>query len=102
MYGNQLAGSCGAVGPNRLAWRVPVHLFAGRGGFQRRSPTGGSAYCTPRNATSFSCELKYIPSSTPASNITVGAGDVAHANASPKSMQANTRIRAANQRLKNA
>src|SRR5215510_12868437 len=73
--GSQTAGSCGHDAPNRVAFRVPTHLLTGWGGFQRRSPTGGDAYGTPRNATSFGAELKCIPSREPASSVTVGGED---------------------------
>src|SRR3954447_15657456 len=43
--------SCGGIGPNRAASRSPDHDFTGAGERQRRSPTGGAAYGTPRNAT---------------------------------------------------
>ena len=35
--------------PNAVAFRTPVHFATGWGGFQRKSPTGGAAYGTPRN-----------------------------------------------------
>src|SRR5262245_42448377 len=73
--GSQPAGSCGHDAPNCVALRIPAHLFTGWGGFQRRSPTGGVAYGTPRNATSFGAELKCIPSRAPASSVTVGGED---------------------------
>lgn len=52
---------------------MPVHWLTGCGGFQRNSPIGGAAYGTPRKATSLS-EPKYVPSSTPVSNVTFGGG----------------------------
>src|SRR5579863_4882534 len=42
-----LGRRCMQMGPNSAALRVPVHLAAGLGGRQRRSPTGGSAKGTP-------------------------------------------------------
>src|SRR4030043_2350209 len=39
---------CGAIGPNSLAERTPLHRLTGWGGIQRKSPTGGAAYGPPR------------------------------------------------------
>src|SRR5512142_2544346 len=36
-------GACMQMGPNLLASRTPLHLAAGCGARQRRSPTGGAA-----------------------------------------------------------
>src|ERR1700760_1697966 len=56
--------------PNSVALRVPFHLTGFMGGFQRRSPTGGLAKGTPRNAVMLPSDL---PSSLPVSILTVGA-----------------------------
>src|SRR4051794_19554582 len=43
---------CGAGGPGASASSSPVHGSTGAGAAQRRAPTGGAAYGTPRKAPS--------------------------------------------------
>src|SRR5689334_21871093 len=61
---------CAQCGPNAVAGRTPCHREAGCGGCQRRSPTGGAAYGTPRNELTPADEA---PRSSPESTRTSGA-----------------------------
>src|SRR6266700_824622 len=36
--------------PGQVAFLTPVHGLAGWGGRHRRDPTGGAAYCMPKNS----------------------------------------------------
>src|ERR1700677_4151037 len=56
--------------PNSVALRAPFHLGGARGGFHRRSRTGGLANGMPRKAEMVPSDL---PSSSPVSILTVGA-----------------------------
>src|SRR6266496_3011957 len=55
-------GPCGAIGPKRSAGLTPLHGSGGRGGRQRRSPTGGAANGMPRNCSTPDLS---IPSTVP-------------------------------------
>src|SRR5690606_10047610 len=57
--------SCTQLGANSCAWRVPVHDGAGCGSRQRRSPTGGAAYGTPRKTVMAALRSAGTPESRP-------------------------------------
>src|SRR5580704_1412461 len=61
---------CAQCAPNLAASRSPFHVAGGCGAFQRRSPTGGAAYGSPRNARTFP-SLIVFPVALPCSVFTV-------------------------------
>ncbi len=63
---------CMQRGPNCAAGRTPVHDLTAVGGFHRRSPTGGAANGTPRNARTPVVSF-VTPSTTPFAVVARGA-----------------------------
>src|SRR5262245_46519445 len=60
------------LGPHAMVSRTPSHAGIGCGGLQRRSPTGGAAYGTPRHATT---SPSRTPRTYPASVATIAGPD---------------------------